>query len=292
MSDSQNISCYLCGSTDCTMIHDHIRYDMSPRPYQCNRCGFVYLYPRMTPEHEKEFYEKLYRSTYEQQDAESLWTTSLPEAQLRAKRFKHFFTPETRVLEVGCACGYFLFSIKDYVKTVTGVELTTDFITFAREKGLNVRASLDDIDDESCDLIFLFHVLEHIEDPIKFLRTISKKLSPTGKLIIEVPNVEDILLSVYKIKSHLDFYWEVAHKYYFSQKSLREVLTRAGYRTEIYPFQRYDLSNHMYWMQYGKPGGQGRYNVHFTSSLLKEYEKCLKDQFLCDTIYAVADVIR
>jgi hypothetical protein len=48
----------------------------------------------------------------------------------------------------------------------------------------------------------------------------------------------------------------------------------------------------MYWMQYGKPGGQGFYNALFTPSLLAEYEKCLKEKFICDTIYAVAEKMK
>jgi len=153
---------------------------------------------------------------------------------------------------------------------------------------LDVRESLDEITDNSCDLIFMFHVLEHIDNPVKYLKKVKKKLSGSGNLIIEVPNVEDILVSTYKIKPHLDFYWEIAHTYYFSKITLGKVLEDAGYQYEIFPLQRYDLSNHMYWMITGKPGGQGHFNAVFSPTLLDEYEKNLKERFLCDTIYAIA----
>ena len=243
----------------------------------------------MTPEFEKEFYEKTYRSAYDNQNAESLWEASLPEAKKRVSRFMDLYSQDSRLLEIGCASGYFLCEVKEHVKSVTGVELTKDYVKFARGKELDVRESLDEIPDNSCDLIFMFHVLEHIDDPIHFLKELKKKLSPTGKLIIEVPNVDDVLVSVYKIKNHLDFYWEIAHNYYFSKPSLKRVLDKAGYQSVIFPLQRYDLSNHMHWMQFGKPGGQAYYNSIFTPALLAEYENCLKDKFLCDTIYAVAE---
>jgi len=288
-SNPQEMSCYLCGSTKCSRIHDNIRYDLPPRPFRCDQCGFVFLYPRMTPETEKEFYENTYRSVYDNQNAKSLWEASLPEAKRRVSRFMDLYSPDMRLLEIGCASGYFLSEVKEHVKSVTGVELTKDFVKYARGRGLDVRESLDQIPDNSCDLIFMFHVLEHIVDPIHFLKELKKKLPENGKLIIEVPNVEDVLVSVYKIKEHLDFYWEIAHNYYFSKHSLACVLDRAGYQAEIFPLQRYDLSNHMYWMQYGKPGGQGYYNSIFTPTLRAEYENCLKDRFICDTIYAVAE---
>ena len=65
-------------------------------------------------------------------------------------------------------------------------------------------------------------------------------------------------------------------------------MEKAGYHFEIFPLQRYDLSNHMYWMITGKPGGQGHFNAVFSPALLAEYEKNLKARFLCDTIYAIA----
>jgi 2-polyprenyl-3-methyl-5-hydroxy-6-metoxy-1,4-benzoquinol methylase len=287
-SNLEKISCYLCGSTKCSKIHDKIRYDMPPRPFRCDQCGFVFLYPRMTPESEKEFYEKTYRSEYDKQDAESLWESSLPEAKKRVSRFTDLYSPDIRLLEIGCASGYFLSEVKEHVKSVIGVELTKNYVKFARDRGLDVKESLDEVVDHSCDLIFMFHVLEHIEDPIHFLEELKKKLSPTGKLVIEVPNVEDVLVSVYKIQNHLDFYWEIAHNYYFSKQTLETVLEKAGFRYEIFPLQRYDLSNHMYWMLNGKPGGQGFFNFIFPQSLLNEYESALKEKFLCDTIYAIA----
>jgi len=288
ISKTDQPSCYLCGSTSCNRIHDNIRHNLPPRPYRCNDCDFVFLYPRMSPEEEKEFYEKIYRFHYETQPPEDLWNVSLPEAKIRFRRFRNLYTKQTRALEIGCATGVFLSELKNLVNTATGVELTREYVEFARNKGLDVQESLDEIQDESVDLIFMFHVLEHIDDPVKFLKEVKKKLSPEGKLIIEVPNVDDILVSVYMIKPHLDFYWEIAHNYYFSKTSLSKVLEKAGYSFEILPLQRYDLSNHMNWMLTGKPGGQSRFSEIFPESLLKEYENALKTKFLCDTIYAIA----
>jgi len=288
-SEKEGLSCYLCGNADCSRIHDTIRYNLTPRPYRCGNCGFIFLFPRMTPDTEKEFYEKIYRSNYVKQTAKNQWEVSLPETKARVSRFLNLFTPESRILEIGCASGSFLFEAKGHVKSVTGIELTESFVEYAKGRGLNVKKTLDDLPDHAFDLIFMFHVLEHIDDPIAFLKGVGKKLAPGGKLIVEVPNVDDILVSVYKINGHLDFYWEVAHHYYFSKKSLSTVLERAGYSFEIIPLQRYDLSNHLNWMLTGKPGGQGRFSTIFSPALLEEYETCLKEQFLCDTIYAVAN---
>ena len=238
---------------------------------------------------EKEFYRNNYRFVYANEKAEDLWNESYPEAEKRVSRFASMYSGNAHLLEIGCASGFFLDAVKDKVATVTGIELTKEYVQYVRERGIDVRESLDEIPDNTYDLIFMFHVLEHIDDPINFLKEVKKKLSQKGKLIIEVPNVDDVLVSVYKIKDHLDFYWEIAHNYYFSRKTLGKVLGSAGYRYEILPLQRYDLSNHMRWMLTGKPGGHGYFKSIFPQSLLYEYEKCLIEQFLCDTIYAIAE---
>jgi len=56
---------------------------------------------------------------------------------------------------------------------------------------------------------------------------------------------------------------------------------------EIKPVQRYDLSNHIYWMIYSKPGGMGRYNDVFHEKLNLEYKAALESKFICDTMFAV-----
>jgi hypothetical protein len=67
------------------------------------------------------------------------------------------------------------------------------------------------------------------------------------------------------------------------------VLGRAGYTHAIFPHQRYDLSNHIYWMLYGKPGGKGHFSGIFSGELESEYARCLKERFISDTIYAIAE---
>jgi 2-polyprenyl-3-methyl-5-hydroxy-6-metoxy-1,4-benzoquinol methylase len=242
----------------------------------------------MSPDEEKEFYEREYRFKYEIYTAEELWDKYIQETKQRVVRFISLYTKKTRLLEIGCASGFFLSEVKSNVGSVMGVELTKDYIIYGRDKGLEIRETLEEIPDNAYDLIFMFHVLEHITDPIDYLQQLKQKLSPNGKLIIEVPNVDDILISIYKIKNHLDFYWEIAHNFYFSKETLGKVLEKSGYIYNIFPHQRYDLSNHIYWMLYGEPGGKGFFNQIFSIDLLEEYEKCLKSQFLCDTIYAIA----
>lgn len=140
-------SCYLCGSASCTQIHDRIRYDLSPRPFRCDNCGFIFIHPRMSHEEGQEFYEKIYRFAYADEKPEDQWIESLPEAKKRVTRFQDLLHNDVHLLEIGCASGFFLSEVQKKVKSVTGAELTKEYVHYAITKGLDVRESLDEIEE-------------------------------------------------------------------------------------------------------------------------------------------------
>jgi hypothetical protein len=112
-------------------------------------------------------------------------------------------------------------------------------------------------------------------------------LNETGKMIFEVPCATDPLVELYKVPAFDRFYWSVAHHWYFNRDSLTGLLKKTGYNFELFPEQRYDVSNHITWMQEGKPGGIGRFSHIFGSELDRLYKEKLKENWLCDTIIAV-----
>ena len=61
------------------------------------------------------------------------------------------------------------------------------------------------------DIIFLFHVLEHIQNPKNFLLEIKKHLKDSGTIYLEVPNIDDALYSIYNLKSYKEFYFRLPH---------------------------------------------------------------------------------
>lgn len=55
------------------------------------------------------------------------------------------------------------------------------------------------------DIITAFHVVEHLQDSIAILKELSSCLKENGKMIIEVPNADDALLTIYKSKAFREF---------------------------------------------------------------------------------------
>jgi SAM-dependent methyltransferase len=125
-----------------------------------------------------------------------------------------------RCLDIGCSAGSLLDAFqRAYGCQVVGVEPGAAYREYARGRGLDVVASLEDLPSTKpgrFDLISLAHVLEHLPDPVGYLANLRESLlEPGGWLLVEVPN----------LYAHDSF--EVAHLVSYSAHTLRETLSQA-----------------------------------------------------------------
>jgi hypothetical protein len=108
-----------------------------------------------------------------------------------------------------------------------------------------------------------------------------------GRLIIEVPSAEDALLTLYSCPKFQDFTYWSQHLFLFNPESLRQLAIQAGFRVEaIQQVQRYPLSNHLFWLSQGKPGGHQTWNFLDNIALNEAYESSLGSIGKCDTLIA------
>ena len=128
------------------------------------------------------------------------------------------------LLDVGCGNGSFMrvFGRSNPGWSMAGIELD------ARNRALveslpGVTAlhvgSIDSL-SQGFDLIVMIHALEHIPNPIEFLKNVFKRLNPGGRLLIQVPNL---------LESPFDLLI-VDHCSHFSSSSLNRVVSSAGYK--------------------------------------------------------------
>lgn len=211
------------------------------------------------------------------------------EARQRVGRLKDMLKPSMSVLDVGANAGAFLKEVEPYVSSVIGIEPGDSHRAWAsRELGLTFVKDITELGDRKFDVIALFHTLEHVWNPVDFLRVLGRYLVPGGIIVIEVPNVNDALVALYKIPAYVTFYYQKAHLYYFSHATLAKTIAAAGGRAEITGLQRYDLSNHLRWAIDGQPGGQGYYNAVLVDQVQTAYAEALVQAGFSDTLWAVA----
>lgn len=289
-------ACPFCGSTQAHLYNPTVWDRPDMQVYQCESCDLVYLFPMMTEEEEKTFYAN-YNEYLRARDAgpkksiKAQFEVALSEAERRVSYIRDTIHSKMRILEIGSSTGAFSKLIKDYVFEVLGVEPCVAHATYMTALGLPHVADIDKLNmrkRERFDGVAMFHVLEHIRDPLFYLKNLREKYLAGGYLWVEVPNVKDALLTFYRCEQFVKFYCQSTHCCYFSPETLRVMTEAAGFKTvELIPVQRYDLSNHMCWLQYGKPGGTGKYNQFFSKSLNAAYAECLKEHWLCDTIFGI-----
>lgn len=124
------------------------------------------------------------------------------------------------LLDFGCGDGGFLKVCKSHgMKNLSGVD--SKYLKRETYDGIHYYNSLDNLNkNNKFNCITLWGVLEHLSDPVNFLKKISNYLSKNGFIFLEIPNAESLLMN-YAItnKKLLSRFLEPGrHLYFFSKK--------------------------------------------------------------------------
>lgn len=149
-------------------------------------------------------------------------------AQARLSFLTEHVPGRGRLLDVGAAGGAFVAAAARAGFTAAGIEPAPAFARHARESlGVDVRdGRVEDVVTGEADVITLWHVLEHVPDPVDALRHLREGLTPGGHLVIEVPNLESVAAGLHGVAwTHLDAGTHVSH---FSRETLSAAMRAAG----------------------------------------------------------------
>ncbi|MEY4748047.1 MAG: hypothetical protein RIQ60_261 [Pseudomonadota bacterium] len=139
-----------------------------------------------------------------------------------------------RLLDVGCAAGFFLVEAQARYGEVCGVELSEFSSRFARERfGLQVHTgTLQDAayPGGHFDLVTLWDVIEHVADPAAVLAEVARVLAPGGKVVLTTGDIGSAYAQARGAAWHL--MTPPWHLYYFSRATLARVAARAGLRVD------------------------------------------------------------
>jgi len=289
--------CNICGSTTGHLVTDRLRFNVRRNVVKCSRCGLVYQFPLMSGNEQKEFYSDAYRNLqpvkghYLPREASAFFHIELAPNAARLKRVEKYLAPSSRCLEIGSAAGSFLYLLRKKCSHCVGVEPHKLFSAFARNE---LRLTVFDrpveelkFQPRSFDAIFMFHVLHQFRNPHSVLKAMSRTIKSGGYLFLELPNIEDALLTL--CKRYSSFYYQPAINYYFSRKSMARILEETGFHYHIRMLQRYSFLNHLNWIIRGKPQAKPSFKTFFPLSVFdKLYRTLLCGLGRADTLFVIA----
>lgn len=224
--------CNLCGEN-----RFKIREEAEPpfKVLQCLGCGLVFVHPFPETAGLATHYDESYYKDWigaQKEKRTKMWEKRLNGLEKRC--------PKGRLLDVGCGNGAFLEQARKKGWTVNGTEYSPYAAGYARDVlGLDVfRGELFEAGYKgaSFNAVTMWHVLEHVTDPKRYLKEVFSVLKPSGLLVLAVPNVNDLLMKaayrLFKFKRYRLFSKNdrELHLYHFSPKTIKASLEAAGFR--------------------------------------------------------------
>lgn len=284
MNDIYKRNCYLCGCSEYSIRPGSVRDDKSLNIFECKRCGLVFLSKDRVPE---AFYEQSHMHGGEPLPI-SDWLHEAEKDDERRFRYLSGAITNKDVLDFGCGVGGFLLKARSVARRVVGIELEKRLQVHFREKQLDVFENVDELPVSlHFDIITAFHVIEHLENPANILEQLSSRLREGGKIIVEVPSSSDALLTLYESIPFSEFTYWSCHLYLFNAQNLPALAKKAGLTLNyVNHIQRYSLSNHLYWLAKGKPGGHQVWSFIDSDELSRAYEAQLARLGRSDTLIA------
>ena len=193
-------------------------------------------------------------------------------------------------MDVGTGAGGVLDLLKPFAGRVVAVEPQQRALDSLRNEKYEAYSDIAEAPSDEFDVITLFHVFEHLTDPLDLLNTAYEKLKVGGKLIVEVPHANDFLFSYLDLEEFKKFTFWSEHLVLHNRSSLTAFLERANFKnTVISGFQRYNLANHLHWMKEKKPSGHINWAMLATDELDNAYSNMLEKIDMTDTLIAVAE---
>jgi len=210
------MKCPLCGNKKGLIPVMKVAYpEIEYRMIHCPVCGLTFAFPMV--EAPKEYY------------AEKEWYGERWEFTRVWKIIKR---GSGNLLEIGCGEGFFLEKGRGKGYTLYGIDINKEAIKKAKKRipeahfHSDFHIPLPKKFPERYNVVCAFHVLEHTDDPIKFLKNIKYILIDDGLLFLSVPSPR----RAQKFITGREW-WDYPphHLTWWDEKSIKNILTKSGF---------------------------------------------------------------
>lgn len=277
------MNCYLCKYPDYRTRKGIVRDNPNLKVIECENCGLVTL----------DKLDNIQTGHYEDSGMHGKalpsiesWLKETDEDDQRRFEMLKASMVNQRILDFGSGAGGFLLKARLVAGEAVGIEPEQRIRKYYKDSAIQIYDHLNDA-GKNYDLITAFHVFEHLADPRQMLIDLSACLAKKGRIIIEVPSAEDALLSLYENEAFQNFTYWSQHLFLFNSDTMKQLAVQAKLKVvSVQQYQRYPLSNHLYWLSKNLPGGHKKWSFLNTGAMNDAYSSALASVGKSDTIVA------
>lgn len=187
--------------------------------YKCQNCSCFFLQPQPVFEDLRSIYSKKYFQAWELKSAAEMKKATF---KLRLNSIKKH-KPTGKILDIGCATGFFLEQAQQEGYDVYGVEISDYAAKKAKQKFgdnriFNSNFDKADIPIDNFDIITMSDLLEHVKNPNKLFNKCYKILKPGGIIMIMTPDTDSLSARIMRKKWSQ---YKLEHLFYFNLKSIK-----------------------------------------------------------------------
>ncbi|MFC2161470.1 class I SAM-dependent methyltransferase [Acidobacteriota bacterium] len=232
-SKTSPVRCNLCQSDNPKIAYTKFGLNL----VRCKNCGLIYAHPRLRHDeiikryNDSYFYDEylpIFEATRNSFDLEILKSHYSDFLSL----IETYSCLEKNLIDVGCGPGFFLKAAEEWGWQTKGVEISKVAADYANKvvhvDVYNGRLEDAELPSGSFNVVTLLDVIEHLENPKQTLRQIHRILNKGGKIILNTPDYYSLSRNI--LKKDWAVLSPAEHLYNFSQKTLSQMLSEAGFR--------------------------------------------------------------
>lgn len=241
-----NIQCQNCHSNLKNKLFS-VSQDQRNMPkitfFQCSECQLIQIAPIELKDKEILYSFEDAEKHLLSKNPQVYFLYKLPFGKILHNAYLHWYSANRKkevekfkkagsLLDVGCGNGSFLKEFNSKKWKLFGIEINENQAEKARKlkrtKIFTTRVENFKYPTNSFDVVTLWHVFEHLDDPQKTLNKLNSILKNEGYMLIEVPNGNSIYRKIFGV--HWQLLMVPEHLFFWSKKALSQILKKSGFR--------------------------------------------------------------